>query len=67
MVNEYYVGLDANNDNYPAGNSSNGQSQTQLGTDNSSSTQVLHDDRRGVNVEMDFEAAALSFKAPRAQ
>jgi hypothetical protein len=46
MVNEYYVGWDANNDNYPSRNSSNAQSQTQPGTDNSSSTQVLHDDRK---------------------
>jgi hypothetical protein len=67
MVSEHYVGLDAVYGNYTAGNASNVQGQDQLGTDSSSTTQVLRDDCRGENVDMDYEAAAPAFKAPRAQ
>jgi hypothetical protein len=67
MASEYYVGVDGLHGHNPSIDQANVQGKAQLGTDSSSTTQVVHDDRRGDSVDMDYEAVAPAFKAPRAQ
>jgi hypothetical protein len=65
MAREYYVGVDGCVGSDAAGSQTNVQGQVQLGTPSNDATQTMCEDSGRANVEMDFEAAAPAFKAPR--
>jgi hypothetical protein len=67
MASEYYVGVDGLHGHYPSRDQADAQGKDHLGTDSSSATKDMHNDLRGDSVDMDLEAAAPAFKAPRAQ
>jgi hypothetical protein len=67
MASEYYVGVDGLHGHNPTRGQTDVQGKAQLGTDSSSTTQIVHDNHRGDSVDMDNEAAVPAFKVPRVQ
>jgi len=66
MACEYYAGLNAAYTIPTARDQGNVQGQDQLNADDTATSQAVHNDIGGESVNMDIEAAAPAFKAPRA-